>query len=87
MGINERIEKAKDFAFQKLIEESRNPDYTIKNRSWREDEVDEKPNKKFFALEGSPDKAFIIAELDTGKVHAFNEARELLKTFNPGDED
>ena len=93
MGINERIEKAKKSArinaVIELEDKELDSEYTSKEREWAEttSENDKKSNKRRFVLEGTPDKALVIAELDTGKVDVYDDKEQLTETLNPGDED
>jgi len=81
--INEKIEEAKKVAkdnydgYMKKIH-CDNPDY---ERKWIKHDFPEK-NATIFALEGSPDKAFVKVDNKTGKVTALNQLFEILKEFN-----
>jgi Icc-related predicted phosphoesterase len=81
--IEKKIAEAQKFAqveyvkFMKKIN-AHNPKY---KREWREIKTLPDKSKRYFALTGTPDKAFVIAELKTGEVKAYNQAQQLLKTF------
>lgn len=77
------IEKAQQYAREDYVKamkkiKAHNPHY---KREWREVTTLPDKTKRYFALTGTPDKAFVIADLKTGEVKAFNQAKQLLKTF------
>jgi len=79
--IEENIKKAQQFAREEYVRalgEAHNPKY---KREWREVKTLPDKSKRYFALTGTPDKAFVIADLKTGEVKAYNQAKELIKTF------
>jgi len=82
--INKKIKEAQDFAREDYVKAIKkinchNPKY---KREWREITSCKDKSKRYFALEGTPDKAFVIADLKTGRVKAYNQGHKLLKTFN-----
>ena len=81
--IDIKIETAQQFAREDYVNamkkiKAHNPKY---KREWRETTTSPDKNKRYFALTGTPDKAFVIADLKTGEVKAYNQAKELIKTF------
>jgi len=68
--IDIKIEKAQEIAREDYIKamkkiKAHNPKY---KREWREIKTLPDKSKRYFALTGTPDKAFVIAELKTGEV-------------------
>jgi hypothetical protein len=81
--IDIKIEKAQQFAREDYVNamkkiKAHNPKY---KREWREVTTLPDKSKRYFALTGTPDKAFVVADLKTGEVKAYNQAQQLLKTF------
>ena len=83
--IQERIKEAQKFAKENHIKSMKKMGRYSKtfsdSRKWREVKSLPDKDKRYFALTGTPDKAFVIADLKTGEVKAYNQAKDLIKTF------
>jgi len=81
MKITKKIEKAKEYAQENWTQLMKKINaYNPKaNRKWYEASSDK--SRKIFALEGTPDKAFVVADLQTGEVKALNQNMETIKIF------
>ena len=79
MNLKETIEKAKEVAkenYIKSIEDAHNPEY---KRKWRK--VERGGEVIAYALEGTPDKAFVLIFRKNKIVKAVNQAHETIKEF------
>lgn len=57
-------------------------DATKYKRNWIEYTYEDKPNEIVYALEGTPDKAFVRVNFKTGKVSVIRRSGEVIKVFD-----